>query len=152
MREIVLTKGFVTIVDDDMFEILSSRSWFCSGGGTGYAKTNSPVRNNKQMAMHHVVVGYPLNGMVVDHLNGNSLDNRKENLRVVTTRQNLLNKKRHRNGVLAGIQFSKNKKARLHPWRSEIYLNKKRYWLGSFSTAMEAHLAYVDALNNGVKI
>jgi hypothetical protein len=46
----------------------------------------------KDVRIHHILVGFPLKGKMVDHFNGNSLDNRRENLRVVTRSENGYNK------------------------------------------------------------
>jgi hypothetical protein len=46
----------------------------------------------EDIRVHHVLVGKPLKGKMVDHFNGNSLDNRRENLRVVTRSENGYNK------------------------------------------------------------
>lgn len=149
MKEILLTRNKISIVDDEMFEFLNKFKWFFVDCGTGYAKMSLPKINKiqKQLAMHHMVIGYPIHGNVVDHINGNSLDNRRMNLRITTCRNNLLNKQRHRDGKLVGVQFSKQKKRRLHPWGSEIYANGKRFWLGCFATELEAHHAYLLAVN-----
>ena len=78
----------------------------------------------------------------LDHINGNGLDNRIENLREVDNRQNQQNRKRHRQGKLVGASYKKNDKL----WTSEIKVNKKRFHLGYFKTELAAHEAYMKAV------
>jgi HNH endonuclease len=78
----------------------------------------------------------------LDHINGNKLDNRIENLREASHRENQQNQKRHRAGKLVGASFNKNDKK----WCAYIRINNKGKYLGSFSTEREAHEAYKTAL------
>ena len=79
----------------------------------------------------------------IDHINGNGLDNRIENLRDVTNRENANNKKCHRNGSLPGATFHK----RESKWQSKIRVGNKYIWLGYHKTKEKAHAAYVAAVN-----
>lgn len=76
--------------------------------------------------------------MVVDHINGIKSDNRWENLRIVTNRENQTNRKRHRNGSLPGAFYFK----RDNRWAAQISINRKSIHLGYFDTEMLAHEAY----------
>ena len=81
MREIPLTRGKAAIVDDEDYESLSLHHWSCSK--TGYAMRG--FREGGKMVylkMHHAILGKPLQGYVVDHINGDRLDNRRCNLRL----------------------------------------------------------------------
>lgn len=78
----------------------------------------------------------------VDHINGNKLDNRFVNLRVVTNRQNCSNKKHHRRGRLVGASVWK----RDGNWMSKIQINGKVVHLGYFNTELEAHQRYMQEL------
>lgn len=79
---------------------------------------------------------------ILDHINGNRQDNRIENLRESTKRQNSINKKEHRNGHLPGTTFCKNRNL----WQSQITINKEHIFLGRFKTQIEAHEAYIEKL------
>lgn len=82
------------IVDDDMYEPLSKFMWCLTSrrGGcvdrTRYAVANI---NGRRVRMHHMVVIMPVGDLHVSHKNSNALDNRRENLELVTKAENLLN-------------------------------------------------------------
>lgn len=82
---------------------------------------------------------------IVDHINGNTLDNRPCNLRAADDRKNQSNRKRHRIGRLVGAHWRSDKQV----YESRITVNKKRFFLGYFDTELEAHLAY---LSKGIKL
>jgi hypothetical protein len=77
---------------------------------------------------------------VVDHISGNTLDNRRSQLSAGTHRDNVRNTKRNRNGGLYGSCFCKRDKK----WRARITVNKKHIFLGYFKTAEEAHAAVLE--------
>jgi hypothetical protein len=79
---------------------------------------------------------------MIDHIDGNKLNNRIENLRLVSQRENCMNQKIHRNGRLVGATFHKNS----GKWRSDIKINNKQLWLGIFKTPQLAHEAYMEKL------
>jgi hypothetical protein len=81
--------------------------------------------------------------MVVDHIDGDGLNNRRSNLRVCTHAQNRLNvgKRKSNTSGLKGAFWSKDKSR----WESYITFNHTRRFLGRFETAAEAHAAYVNA-------
>lgn len=80
----------------------------------------------------------------IDHINGVRDDNRIENLRDVTHRENQQNRIEHRLGNLVGAIYNINTKK----WQSQIVVNKKKIYLGQFDTELEAHKAYLKFLNN----
>lgn len=80
---------------------------------------------------------------VIDHINGIKTDNRIENLRVVTVRQNQQNRVEHRNGKLVGASYNKRDKK----WNSKIVINGKQKHLGYFDTEEQAHEAYMREID-----
>jgi hypothetical protein len=138
MKEIRLTKGKVAIVDDEDFEFLNRRMWQFTTGG--YVTTTiRRIGCRKTICMHRLVMNTP-DGMDTDHINGNKLDNRKENLRICTTAENCQNQKirtTNKSGY-KGVFFCKY----TNKWRAMIRTNYKLKNLGVFKTPEEAALAY----------
>lgn len=105
---------------------------------TVYVETH---KNNKRIHLHRLLTNCP-DGMVVDHINYNGLDNRKCNLRVITQGANTLNRKKYKGKYLQGVAFDNRRPIRKY----YSYFNKK--FLGSFATEIEAHNKYLEAKNN----
>lgn len=142
MKTIRLNDGYEAIVDDEDFTFLSQWSW--SYDGKGYARRNEQMPDGRQrtIRMHRVIMGSPPGD--VDHINRNSLDNRRENLRAVTHTQNLFNSGAHKNNTsgFKGVSFSN----RDRKWRAEIRIGAgRRLSLGYFDTAQDAAAAYAKA-------
>lgn len=116
-------KGLVTKVDRDTADFLSSISWYLSD--TGYAMNKS---RGRIMRMHRVIMN-PDEGLVVDHLNGDRLDNRRSNLRVTTQAENCRNRKDTR-----GVCFDKSRGKWMTSYRGKFY--------GRYDTEREALAAY----------
>lgn len=87
--------------------------------------------------LHRELTSAP-DGMMVDHINRNSLDNRIQNLRIATNSQNQHNTKRRvdNSSGIRGVRFERGR------WRAQIKRNGKNFHIGSFSTSHEAKLAY----------
>jgi hypothetical protein len=145
MKKIKLTQGKYTLVDNDDYEYLNQWKWFAvhKGNGRFYVRRSSKRiggQTQKNILMHREIMKPP-NGMVVDHVNGDGLDNRKRNLRVCTQAENAKNlkiKSTNKSGV-TGVSFDKGK------WRAQIMVNYKKIYLGIFGTKSAAHQAYVTA-------
>jgi hypothetical protein len=93
MALIELTKGAFAIVDDDDVELLSRFSWQLNCQGYATANVGIGRAHVTHERMHRLIMRPP-DGIDVDHINGNRLDNRKCNLRLATRQQNLRNSKR----------------------------------------------------------
>lgn len=95
-REIPLTRGMVTLVDDDRYEDLAQFGWYahsCSNGRYFYAARRlSVAEGHAFIFMHRIIVSIP-EGMHPDHRNGDTLDNRAGNLRPATRQQNQQNRR-----------------------------------------------------------
>lgn len=135
MKTIPLTQGKEAIVDDDMQEFLSQWKW-CSHG-RGYACKGFP-KENKLVFMHHVVSGQPLHGKVVDHINRNTFDNRRENLRHVSERENSYNTGVKKTSRFIGVSWEKTHKR----WRASIRIGKQKIKLGRFREEEDAATVY----------
>lgn len=94
-KRIYVSPGRYALVDDDDAERIAAVDWSpVFGGRTTYARTNSTKIGASQRSMHRLVMRAAV-GTVVDHINGEGLDNRKENLRIVTTAENAQNRFGH---------------------------------------------------------
>lgn len=141
MKTIPLTHGLEAIVDDEDYEELSKFKWYAVGHtGQEYAARYGGHDSPQHIRMHRVLIRAP-DGMQVDHINGNRLDNRKENLRLASQAQNSRNR-----GKFAIPTYSRYKGVsyhkRDHVWQAEIKVDGKAIYLGSFTTEREAALAY----------
>lgn len=131
------SRGDQILVDAEDAAKLSG--WSINVRERGYVEV---YRANERMRLHRLLMMVP-DGMVIDHINRNPLDNRKQNLRVCTIGENNCNR-----GV------SKNNKAGYkgvslvtgpRPYRASITKDNVKHHLGSYSTAEEAHAAYMRA-------
>ena len=115
----------------------------------GYARS-SPRKNGERtdIFLHHFILSLAKvdrpRGMETDHINRNGLDNRLENLRVVTREQNQANRSRSGCNPYRGVVKCHNPRRR-KKWRASIKRNGAKIHLGFFSTAEEAALAYDQA-------
>ena len=148
-KEILLTKGCVTIVDDEDYEWLAKRKWYASrepdGSKPVYAMrrmSQSEPNTGKVVAMQNLILPPP-EGLFIDHINGDGLDNRRCNLRYVTMRQNNLNSPRRKDGQsrYKGVSYGKASGT----WRANIYLGGRQCSLGVFDTEEAAAWAYNNA-------
>lgn len=110
------------------------------------------IRVNQKMLLAHriawlMATGEDPEGSVIDHVNGDRLDNRIENLRTATYSQNSANAKRHsRNtsGLKGASKRIKNGKW-TGRWQASITYQRRQLHLGEFDTKEEAHAAYLEA-------
>jgi hypothetical protein len=140
-KQITLTKGFVTIVDEEDYDWLNQWKWHYSKvRDTGYAVRGDRISSGKLkiIRMHRLIVNPPV-GMFIDHINGDRLDNRKCNLRICTNIQNSHNRKINNGRKYKGVCFERIK------WRAYIDVNKVRIHLGMFSSEIDAAKAYNEA-------
>lgn len=150
MKKIKLTQGQEAIVDDEDFDSLNQFNWHASnkGKGTFYALRNqlkSEHGDNKRtiLQMHRVILKLTDSNIFIDHININSLDNRKENLRIVTKSQNSrnVNKRKTNTSGYKGVTWYEL----LKKWKAQINFNKKCVHLGYFDNIIEAANEYDKA-------
>ena len=148
MAEVKVSKGkYLAIIDEEDLEFTSNHTWrLCAG----YATTSIPyinedgVKKYKTSTMHRMLNKTP-EGMMTDHKNGNKLDNRRENLRTVTPKQNQMNKKTSKTSTsgLKGIGWCKQTKR----WRVSLSVDGKFKNLGRFHCIGKAIKTYNEAAN-----
>lgn len=91
--------------------------------------------------LNHKPCGHKL---VVDHINGNPLDNRVENLQLITTRENCSKNRKGGTSKYTGVSWNKTNRC----WEAKIVINKKLKHIGVFRKEYDAHLAYQNALQS----
>jgi len=108
----------------------------------GYVQYSSRKDGLCLKRLHRMIMGEP-DGMDVDHKNLNTLDNRRENLRIATNQQNMFNKNKQSNNTsgFKGVSFKK----KAQKFVAQINIDGKRKYLGYFATAVGAHEAYKRA-------
>jgi hypothetical protein len=137
-HQIQLTKGKFAIVDYEDYIILSKFNWHCVGGR--YAARSVGGRDNKKMEYLHRVVAGAGDGDVVDHINGNPLDNRRSNLRVGTQQQNIYNQSVRKNNKSGyrGVAWQDDAKK----WEVRIHKEGTKHYLGLFKCKHDAARVY----------
>jgi len=108
-----------------------------------YAVRLSSLRSEKpSVLMHRQLLNAP-DGMLVDHKNGDTLDNRRSNLRLATRQQNNCNSSMQRRNTsgFKGVSWSTSSKK----WKAQIQVNGKNKYLGVFETREKAHEVYASA-------
>lgn len=133
-----LTQGYQAIVDEDMYEYLSAFNWCV------YIRSPTNIHaarkcNGQNIYMHHLIVGFPLYGCVVDHINRDGLDNRRKNLRIVTKRGNSINSTR--------CDDSKGYEKSGNGFIVRPYIDGIRKNIGIFYTEDEAIKAFKETRN-----
>lgn len=140
MKEIPLTKGKVAIVDDDDFDRLNNYSWYYNN--SGYVARKLRTKGVQTTILMHREIMNPPKGMVIDHINHNPLDNRKENLRITTQSFNIRHSKLRKNNTSGFIGITKVKRKK--EWMAQLTLNRKCINLGYYETPEEAAKVYQD--------
>jgi len=142
-RRVKLKSGETCLVDSEDYDVVIQHNWFAKRSGrTCYARANITLPDGKMSSiyMHRLVLGLEYgDGIEVDHINHNGLDNRKSNLRTGTHKQNILNR-----GHTYGA--SKYKGVTLHnqynKYVARITVNKKMHHIGLFDNEEDAARAY----------
>jgi hypothetical protein len=139
--EINLGRGYVAIVDSDIFKRLrlhrfTWRPQVHKRAGKVYAVTYS---NGFVIPLHREILNAQP-GQVVDHIDGDGLNNRMVNLRYATSKQNRANSQRDRDNQsgLKGVTWAKTS----HKWMAQITHEGKRFYLGLFQHKKRAALAH----------
>ncbi len=142
MTTIHLTRGFTTTIDDEDADLAEMKWCAHINKGKPYAARSGPRPRQKWIALHKVVADrMGLIGMV-DHIDRNSLNNTRANLRSCTNAQNLCNsiKRAHTSSKYKGVHMKSE--VRGISWAAQIQKNGKRKFLGRFRTEKAAAREY----------
>lgn len=139
-----LAGDLTAVIDASDVPLVSGYCWLAHKGRyTNYAgRTDYTCGKKRWQMMHRLIMDCP-DGMVVDHIDGDGLNNRRSNLRLALPSQNASNRKRHSNNTSGhtGVYFHQ----RDGDWRARISVNGSRRHLGSFSCQEAAMAAYAEA-------
>ena len=133
MKTIELTQGLEAIIDDEWFYMVSSINWIAHN-----FRVRPYARSSFGCLMHRIIIDAQP-GELVDHINGNTLDNRVSNLRKATPSQNNYNSKGRSKNKYKGVD---SRNGRHYAY---IIHNYKKINLGSFGSMEDAAKAYDDA-------
>lgn len=146
-RRIPMAGPKYAIVDPADYERLRKYEWFArKGKNSFYARRYEARGKGKKetlVYMHQEIIKVP-KGMMVDHINHDSMDNRRANLRAATTSQNSYNRKklsRQCSSKYKGVWWHKSSLK----WQARIIFEKKRIHLGTFKNEIDAAKAYDEA-------
>lgn len=142
MSETVLIRlknGMNTVIDQQDYELVSKYRWHATKSKPFYAVTSI---NGVPVCLHHLILP-KISGLDIDHRDGDSLNNRRNNLRYCTHRQNLLNKSVQKNNKCGfkGVSFHRSSGR----FRAQIQVDGRRLTLGHSDNAETAAKIYDEA-------
>lgn len=141
-KRIALTRGKFALVDDEDYEFLNQYKWYCDP--YGYAARMVRQNGRRAVTLMQRYVLCPLPGVVLDHINGNRLDNRRCNLRMCQKADNNKNRrvnKANTSSRYKGVTWREH----AHAWKAYIKIDRKQIHLGYFKDEREAGKAYNEA-------
>lgn len=142
MKELQLSRGYTTLVDDDVYDSMHIFKWHAAVDRTNVYAERYDVVSNCLIRLHHILL-IPEDGCIVDHIDGNSLNNQRHNLRSATTQQNQMNKRKSTgtSSQYKGVTRRKDKRK----CSAQIGFNYKLRHLGYFDNEQDAAIAYNKA-------
>ena len=143
---ITLTKGLIATIDAADVPLIEEFNWYARvSRSTTYAQRSTRIDGKRQVILMHRVIMDAPDGMQVDHISCDGLDNRRENMRLATRAQNSQNSRIRIDNKSGFKGVCWNKKCK--KWSAQITVFNKGKHLGLFTTPESAHAAYVDAAN-----
>jgi hypothetical protein len=140
---ILKIKNYNITIDDEDWDLIKRYNWHLANKkGTIYIMAFDKINDKKvTIQLARVILNAP-KGKIVDHINGDTLDNRKHNLRLADKRTNAQNMRSNKNtsSEFKGVCWSKHK----NKWRANIFY-KKQIHLGYFKSEIDAAIAYNEA-------
>lgn len=142
MKKIELTQGEVALIDDKDYERVSQYKWTLLKREKLMHAYRKDI-NNKTINLHRFVMDL-IEGdkRQIDHINGDGLDNQKDNLRICSIRENSFNRGKNKNNTSGYKGVIWNKQA--SKWQARINIPKQKH-LGFFANIMDAAIAYNNA-------
>ncbi len=143
MKEIPLSRGKVAWVDDEDYERLVQWKWHCLKIGYA-ARTKKEAPNRYMIYMHRLILNAPSN-LQVDHINHNTLDNRRCNLRLCTKAEqqyNIQTQRTRKDGKRSSIYKGVSHRFDTRKWVAILYHNGHKVFRHEYLTEIEAAIAY----------
>lgn len=145
MKEIILSKGQVALVDDEDFERVNSSKWSALFNRKQNWYAHRCVKKDGRwttLIMSRFIMNVTNPQIHVDHIDGNGLNNQKINLRLCTNAQNMCNRRMIRGKKLSqylGVYKMSSK------WLAKLTHKQKAIIIGYYATEIEAAHAYNEA-------
>jgi hypothetical protein len=124
-------------IDIDDYENVSQYTWRISKKRLKYYVITGSFKKGTMRYLHNLIVGSVPNGYEVDHIDGNSLNNRSKNLRIVSRQENVDNQRATRidNQIgIRGIAYSRANKN----YKVDFYYHKNRFYTKDWQSIEEA--------------
>lgn len=145
MMELRAYDGTSFLIDDEDYDLVSKYKWYIHTNTYKNKKRITLIaysrRNGKKttIKLHRLILGLTDPSVLCDHINGNTLDNRRSNLRPCTPGQNMFNQRKQSNTKFKykGVAYASKNKV-----RAEIYFQGTRTIIGYYYTQEQAALAY----------
>ena len=137
MKKIKLTHNKYVLIDNEDFDLCNSYRWFYMNNklaGYGYASFTKTIKGKRKVIRMHNIIMRPPQGYEVDHINRDTLDNRRTNLRICTRGENMANRGVFKNNKL-GL---KNIRRRNGKYQVRVQREGVPICLGTFSKLSEA--------------
>lgn len=144
-KQIPVGPDHYAVVDDEDYELLSQHKWNAlSRDRSTHARRETRWKGLEEepQYMHQLLLP---DVDQVDHVNGNGLDNRRENLRPATNSQNKANQTKmrgHYTSTFKGVCSPRRFRNFAKPWVTQVMLNRQRLYYETFATELEAARAY----------
>lgn len=136
-----IAKGKTTLIDEEDYEKVSKYRWNFNNGAVVTNINKDGKRTT--MKLHRYILNLGNRYPIVDHINGDPLDNRKNNLRTCNHSENLRNRGKAKNNKSGykGVSWAKH----ANKWQASICVNYVHYHLGLYDDPQKAHEAYITA-------
>lgn len=147
MKEIKFKNGLRAFVDDEDFELVDKFTWYCEPHGRTFRSYMAKDRNidgkrtRKKIFLHRFILKAE-KGQIIDHVDGNALNNQKSNLRFCTHSQNIMNGPRRIGSSSKFLGVSRRQFKNSLKWKTQYQLNGKNHYVGVYESEKEAALVY----------
>jgi len=145
MIEMHLNSGLIALVDEDDYPLLSMIKWHASKDHNTYYARGKDNKGNP-VSMHRMIMVVSDPSILIDHKDGNGLNNQKSNLRTCDHGENLRNSRKQKNctSIFKGVYYEADRKK----WKVSIKTQHKSHTFGRFETEIEAAIKYNEVIES----